>query len=60
MQRELWPLEVNFLKEIYESEELSAKHTLFCEILIRNLRRILLMIVRLSDGARQLILKYTI
>ena len=59
IQRELWSLEVDFFKNIYQND-LNPENILYLEILERNLRNIVMIMVRFSDKARTLILKYTL
>ncbi len=58
-QRNMWVYEIEFLKNIYRSEQ-SAQDIVYYEILIRSLRRTVLVAIRFADGARKLILKYTL
>ncbi len=59
LQRAMWKYEVNFIDNIYK-QDVSPEDIVYYEILIRNLRRLVMISVRFADGARRLIYKYTL
>ncbi|MEA2071942.1 MAG: hypothetical protein U9O98_11725 [Asgard group archaeon] len=59
LQRKLWDYELKFLKAIYKTN-LKPENIIYYEIIMRNLKKIIMIMVRFGYGARELILKYTL
>ncbi|MBD3352313.1 MAG: hypothetical protein GF364_12575 [Candidatus Lokiarchaeota archaeon] len=58
LERSMWKYEIEFLNNIYKLGT-KPKDTVYYEILMKNIRLLVMKSVRFSEGARKLIIKYT-